>query len=218
MKEAVILLSGGMDSATLIGYCLENEIQPHCLNINYGQKHQREIDSAKSIAKCYDFPFTSLDLSIIRGLLSGSALTDDIDVPEGYYKHETMKSTVVPNRNAILLSIGAGYAISLKADYIMIGAHGGDHDIYPDCRREFLEPLNDAFREGNYHKVNIRAPFLYDTKSNIVQRGIKYNIPYELTWTCYNGGKKACGKCGSCIERLEAFKNNGIEDPLEYEK
>jgi len=215
--KAVILLSGGMDSATLIGHCIDNDIKPYCLNINYGQRHNREIKSAEKLAKYYNISLKKLDLSPLKILLKGSALTDKIDVPEGHYTQENMKLTVVPNRNAILLSIAVGYAISIKADFVMLGAHAGDHDIYPDCREEFLDPFETAILRGNYHQVKIITPFLKETKVEILQHGIKYGTPYGLTWTCYKGGKKACGKCGSCNERLEAIEQNRIKDPLEYE-
>ncbi|MGB1030325.1 MAG: 7-cyano-7-deazaguanine synthase, partial [Pseudoalteromonas marina] len=146
-----------------------------------------------------------------------SSLTDNIDVPEGHYEEESMKSTIVPNRNMILLSLAVGYAVSLKASQVYYGAHSGDHAIYPDCRPEFVQKMDDVCRIANYDAVEIFSPYLNNTKIDILTDGIKMGLDYSQTWTCYNGREKACGKCGACQERLEAFALNNITDPLEYE-
>jgi len=187
------------------------------LTFNYGQRHLREINSASVIAENLELEHHIVDLSSIRELLKGSALTDDINVPEGYYKEETMKLTVVPNRNAIMLSIAVGHAISKGAQFVAYAAHSGDHAIYPDCRKEFVEKFSSVSEIADYHPVKILAPYIDMDKIEILKRGLQLGVPYDLTWTCYKGGKKACGKCGACRERLEAFEKNRVEDPLEYE-
>lgn len=215
---AIVLLSGGLDSTTVLakligdGWCVE------CININYGQRHDKEISAAKNIAKHYDVPIQCIDISDVQKLMIGSSLTDDVDVPEGHYEEDSMKDTVVPNRNMIFISIAGAYAVAKKMGYVAVGTHAGDHAIYPDCRPEFIEKAAGALIEGNYHTTGIIAPILSFNKTEIVEEGLKLKAPYHLTWTCYNGREKACGKCGSCQERLEAFENNGVKDPLEYEK
>ena len=218
MTKTIILLSGGLDSATLLAHCINEGHNIECLNIDYGQRHKREIKSARNIAKHYSVSLHEIDLSVLKPLLGGSSLTDDIDVPEGHYQEESMKQTFVPNRNMIMLSIAGAYAVSEKNDFVAIGAHKGDHDIYPDCREEFLLRCESTLRYGNYHRVALYYPFIYKSKIDIVKEGLKLGVPYNLTTTCYKGGSKACGKCGSCTERLEAFEKNGVEDPLEYEE
>jgi len=218
MPKTVLLLSGGLDSATLLAQLLDDGQEVYGLNIHYGQRHKKELDAAKSIAEHYDIKLEYLDFEVMKKLLIGSSLTDNIDVPEGHYEEENMKQTVVPNRNMVLLSIAGAWAVSLKADYVAMGAHAGDHTIYPDCRESFLSRCEDTLRHGNYHKVSIIAPFIHMSKIGIVKRGLKLEVPYKLTSTCYNGREKACGKCGSCVERLEAFEKNGVKDPLEYEE
>jgi 7-cyano-7-deazaguanine synthase len=149
--------------------------------------------------------------------MSGSSLTSDIDVPEGHYEEESMKATVVPNRNMILLSLATGYAVTVGAQAVWYGAHGGDHAIYPDCRPEFVEKMDAVCRIANYEPVAIEAPFMHMDKGQILAEGLKLGLDYRHTWTCYNGRERACGRCGSCVERLEAFAANGVRDPLEYE-
>ena len=158
-----------------------------------------------------------IDISAINQLLGGSSLTDDIDIPEGHYEAENMKSTIVPNRNMILLSLAVGYAVSVKADQVYYGAHSGDHAIYPDCRPEFVMKMNDVCQIANYESVEIFSPYLNVNKTAILTDGISMNLDYSNTWTCYNGREKACGKCGACQERLEAFEENNLTDPIAYE-
>jgi len=158
-----------------------------------------------------------VDISAINQLIGGSSLTSDIEVPEGHYEEESMKQTVVPNRNMILLSMAIGYAVSLEAEKVYYGAHSGDHAIYPDCRPEFVQKMNDVSAIANYQPVEIYSPYLQVSKIDILTDGLKMGLDYSLTWTCYNGREKACGKCGACQERLEAFEKNGCTDPLAYE-
>lgn len=146
-----------------------------------------------------------------------SALTTDAPVPEGHYAEESMKQTVVPNRNMILLSIASAYALSIGAETVYFGAHSGDHAIYPDCRLPFVEAMNDTLQLGNYDRVTVHAPFLDLTKTDIAHIGKNLGIDYTNAWTCYNGRLKACGKCGACVERREAIRDSGATDHMEYE-
>ncbi len=189
----------------------------HALSFNYGQRHSKELKCAEAVCRKLDIPYRIIDISAINFLLAGSSLTDDIDVPEGHYEEESMKSTVVPNRNMIMLSLAIGYAVSIHAEAVYYGAHGGDHAIYPDCRPLFVEKMNQASIAANYEPVEVRAPFLHMDKICILKKGLALGLDYSQTWTCYNGREKACGKCGSCVERLEAFAKNGTVDPVPYE-
>ena len=159
-----------------------------------------------------------MDITAINQLLQGSSLTStDIDIPTGEYEEDNMKSTVVPNRNMILLSLAIGYAVSLGSTEVFYGAHSGDHDIYPDCRPEFVDAMNIVSAIANYDDVQIISPFLHQSKLAILQAGLNMGLDYGQTWTCYLGQEKACGKCGSCVERLEAFAKVGLTDPVRYE-
>jgi len=189
----------------------------HTLSFNYGQRHQKELQFAASVCRDLRVPSHIIDISSINPLLAGSSLTDGIAVPEGHYEEESMKSTVVPNRNMIMLSLAIGYAISINADKVYFGAHGGDHAIYPDCRPEFVERMNSVAASANYQSVAIVAPYLNLDKASILAIGLRLGLDYAKTWTCYNGRELACGKCGSCVERLEAFALNHEQDPLAYE-
>ncbi len=149
--------------------------------------------------------------------MGATSLTDNIEVPEGHYAADNMKSTVVPNRNMILLSLAVGYAVSLNAQAVYYGAHSGDHFIYPDCRPEFVQKMHDVCQIANYEPIDIISPYLHESKIEILRDGLAMGLDYSKTWTCYNGRAKACGKCGSCQERLEAFSLNQATDPLNYE-
>ena len=219
-KRAVIIYSGGMDSFTLLHHVLNQGFAPDdiaCLTFNYGQRHVREIVAAQTV--CLDLGITHkiVDISAINALMSGSSLTDDIDIPEGHYAEDSMKSTVVPNRNMVLLSLAVAYAVSLEAPAVYYGAHSGDHAIYPDCRPEFVQKMKDVCAIANYEPVSIETPFLHHSKGEILAVGKALELDYSHTWTCYNGRDKACGKCGACVERLEAFSENNLVDPLGYE-
>lgn len=209
-KKAIIVLSGGMDSSTLAYEVKEQGYDLLCVSFNYGQRHNKELQYAAGIAEALGAEHLIIDLSDAGSHLTGSSLTDDIDVPDGHYSEETMRITVVPNRNAIMLSIAWGIAVSENAVMVATAVHAGDHFIYPDCRPEFIEALNTALRlatVGHRHEdLHIYAPYLDYSKDDIGQRGHnKFNVPYDKTWTCYKGGDIHCGTCGACVERKEAL-------------
>lgn len=216
--KIVTILSGGMDSTTLLYFALEQTTvdRVKVLSFNYGQKHKKELQKAMKICEELGVEHHVVDITTINPLLNSSLTREEQEVPEGHYAEENMKQTVVPNRNAIMLSIAYGYAISQNADYLFYGAHSGDHFIYPDCRNEFVEALDKALKVGNegFGNVDIVAPFGDGSKSDIVTRGLELGVPYENTWTCYKGGERPCLKCGTCVERTEAFLDNDTKDPL----
>ncbi|OGX45324.1 MAG: 7-cyano-7-deazaguanine synthase QueC [Omnitrophica WOR_2 bacterium RIFCSPLOWO2_12_FULL_51_8] len=219
MEKAVIIASGGMDSTTLLYDILQQGYVVHALSINYNQRHVKELEFARLTCGRLNVPHKVVDLSVLgEELLFASALTvKDRALPEGDYNAENMKLTVVPNRNMILLSLAVGYAISIGAKKVFYGAHSGDHAIYPDCRREFVEAMRRAIILADWKSVELEAPYLGLDKADIAVKGKELGVDYALTWTCYNGAEKACGKCGACRERQEAFRKAKMIDPLEYE-
>ncbi len=217
MKDsAVAIVSGGMDSVTMayymkIGYAL------HLVTFDYGQRHKKEIEFAEMCAGKIGAKYTVIDLSGIGKSLKSALTTPGIDIPHGEYADGNMGITVVPNRNAIMISIACGIALSEDTHIVAFGAHTGDHFIYPDCRPEFLLATELAIRLGNdEHKFRLFTPFINITKAEIVTVGSNLGVPYQDTWSCYEGGKLHCGKCGTCVERIEAFKEAGVEDPTVY--
>lgn len=215
--KAVVIYSGGMDSYTILNKAIRSGKDIYALTFDYGQKHCKEIDYAKAACADLDVPHRIIDITAINQLLKSSSLTSDIDIPEGHYEDDNMKSTVVPNRNMILLSLAIGYAVDIGANEVFYGAHAGDHAIYPDCRPEFVEAMNSVAQIANYEAVSIVTPYLNANKEAILREGLAMELDYGNTWTCYNGRQHACGKCGSCVERLEAFAANHTHDPLTYE-
>lgn len=219
-RRAIAIVSGGMDSVTL-AYLLDSEgYDLHLLSIDYGQRHAKEIGYARRCAERLGASFDVADISGIGRLLGGSALTDDIEVPHGHYAAENMAVTVVPNRNAIMLSIAYGVAVSRKAALVAAAIHTGDHYVYPDCRPGFIEAFDKMQREVvegfGEESLHLYTPFIDKTKAGILEVGTKLEVPYEDTWSCYEGGDLHCGLCGTCTERKEAFEMTDIPDPTEY--
>lgn len=219
-KSAVAVVSGGMDSVTL-AYLLDSEgYDLHLLSVDYGQRHAKEIGYAKRCAERLGATFEVAEISSVGRLLSGSALTDDIAVPHGHYAEETMAVTVVPNRNAIMLSIAYGVAVAKEARLVACAVHAGDHYVYPDCRPEFIEAFaamqKKAVEGFGDQNLSLHAPFMHKTKAQIVEVGAALGVPYEDTWSCYEGGEVHCGLCGTCNERKEAFELAGVPDPTVY--
>ena len=216
MTKIVVVYSGGMDSFTLINLALHYEHKVSAISFDYGQKHKKELSVARDFCKSNLINLEVVDISAIKPLLKGSALTDEIEIPKGHYEDQTMKTTVVPNRNMIMISLAIAHAISIDFEEVWYGAHTGDHAIYPDCRPEFLESINNTSKLANYESIAVKAPFINLTKGKILSKGLDMNLDYSQTWTCYEGKEQACGKCGSCVERLEAFSENNTRDPIQY--
>lgn len=222
-KKAVVIVSGGIDSSTLLYTLVEEDYETYALTFIYGQKHKREIESAKRVCEGLKVSHKIIDLSVLGEILSGSALTDSgveiPEVPETEEHYETLKTTIVPNRNAIFLSIAIGYAVSIGAKHVFFGAHRSDRGVYPDCRREFVEAFEYAERLANDNlNLVVSAPFVDVNKSQIVKLGVELGVPYRETWSCYKGGVIHCGVCSSCRERKRAFEEAGVVDPTGYER
>ena len=216
MTKVVVVYSGGMDSFTLINYALKEGHEVSAISFDYGQRHKKELSFVENFCKDNSLNHELINISGIKSLLKGSSLTDDIKVPYGHYEDKTMKSTVVPNRNMIMISLAIAHAISNKFEEVWYGAHSGDHAIYPDCRPDFIESMDIASRLANYETISVKAPFMNLSKGEILSRGLQMRLDYSQTWTCYEGQDKACGRCGACIERLEAFTENNEIDPIKY--
>lgn len=222
MKKAVLIASGGMDSATLAWKYHAQGYQIKLIGFDYGQRHKKELTSLLQIAEKLKAEIKLISLTNFKDSLHGSALTsDDVAVPDGHYAKETMKATVVPNRNAIMLSIATGIAIADKAEVVATGVHSGDHFIYPDCRPDFFNPFSLAMQKANegfaIDNFRLEAPFINISKADIARLGSELGVDYSLTWSCYKGGLIHCGKCGTCVERIEAFIESGVFDPTVYE-
>lgn len=217
MKDSVIIVSGGMDSITLL-YDKKDEIALG-ISFDYGSNHNaKEIPYAKKHCERLGIKHITINLDFIHEYFKSSLLEGAEAIPEGNYNEENMKSTVVPFRNAIMLSIAIGIAESHNLKKVLIANHAGDHTIYPDCRPEFITAINKASIAGTYVNVEVSAPYTNITKGEIAVIGKKLGIDYTETWSCYKGGEKHCGKCGTCRERIEALEYAGIEDHTEYEE
>jgi 7-cyano-7-deazaguanine synthase len=226
--KAMVLSSGGVDSTTCVGlavqeYGAENVIT---LSISYGQKHTKEIEAAQKVADYYGVEHLYLDLAEIFQYSDCSLLShSDAEIPKESYAKQLSHSdgkpvtTYVPFRNGLFLSSAASIALSKECSVIYYGAHADDAagNAYPDCSSAFHNAMNMAIWEGSGKQLKVEAPFVTWTKAQVVQKGLELGVPYELTWSCYEGKEKACGKCGTCIDRKEAFLKNGVEDPIEYE-
>ena len=216
-KNSVIIESGGMDSITLL-YDHKDEIALG-ISFDYGSNHNaREIPFAKMHCERLGIKHITINLDFMHQYFKSSLLDGADAIPEGHYADDNMKSTVVPFRNGIMLSIAIGIAESNNLDQVFIANHGGDHTIYPDCRPEFIKAIDSAANAGTYNNVKVIAPYTQITKSDIARIGKKLGIDYTETWSCYTGGEIHCGKCGTCVERKEALAEAGIEDCTIYEE
>ena len=215
MKDCILILSGGMDSVTLL-YDYQERIAL-AISFDYGSNHNaREIPFARMHCERLGIPHHVIPLDFMTTYFRSSLLSGADDIPEGHYADENMKSTVVPFRNGIMLAIATGMAETNDLSYVMMANHGGDHTIYPDCRPEFVEAFDAAAHAGTYNGVHLLSPYCHMTKSQIAARGHELGINYAETWSCYKGGDKHCGRCGTCIERKEALAEAGIPDPTDY--
>lgn len=215
MKDSILILSGGMDSTTLL-YEYRERIAM-AISFDYGSNHNRnEIKCAALHCERLGITHVVIPLDFMRRYFRSSLLDGAEAIPEGHYKDENMRSTVVPFRNGIMLSVAVGMAESNELQYVMMANHGGDHAIYPDCRASFVEAFDRAAEAGTYNGVRLLSPYLHLTKGDIARRGKELGIDYSETWSCYKGGDVHCGRCGTCVERKEAMAEAGIEDPTEY--
>lgn len=216
--KILAIVSGGMDSVTMLHDLKDQGHELSVVSFDYGQRHIKELDIAKKNADKLGLKHKIIKMDFLAQLLDNSALTGDIDVPEGHYEADNMKLTVVPNRNMIMASIATGLAVNNSQEAIAMGVHSGDHAIYPDCRPEFISALRTVTLIANYEPIDVIAPYLKLDKGSIIKRGLRIpTMDYADTWTCYKGKEKACGVCGSCQERLEGFATNNIPDPIDYE-
>lgn len=216
MKNSAIIVSGGMDSITLL-YDRKDEITLG-ISFDYGSNHNaREIPFAKMHCERLGSKHITINLDFMHQYFKSSLLDGAEAIPEGHYADDNMKSTVVPFRNGIMLAIAIGIAESNNLDQVFIANHGGDHTIYPDCRPEFINAIDAAATAGTYNNVKVIAPYTKITKSDIARIGKRLGIDYAETWSCYKGGEVHCGKCGTCVERKEALAEAGIEDKTIYE-
>lgn len=216
--KIIAVVSGGLDSVSMAHILAKQGHEIHCLSFDYGQRHKRELDFARQCGYDVGGYWDLIDLTSLTKHIGGSSLTDNIEVPDGHYAEENMKITVVPNRNAIMLSIAYGVAVARKAGAVATAVHAGDHFIYPDCRPQFIsafEQMENAAIEG-FGNVRMIAPFINSTKSDIVKAGYDAGVLFRKTWSCYKGGETHCGTCGTCVERKEAFQLAGVDDPTKY--
>ena len=217
MQRAVVTLSGGLDSATLLFWAVKR-YDVSAITFDYGSKHnEKEQAAATELAGLTNVRHTFIKLPFINDLFKSDLLRSGGSIPEGHYEDESMRSTVVPFRNGIMLSIAVGLAESVGAGTVLYAAHAGDHAVYPDCRPDFLKAMSAAARAGTYMNVQIKDPFIGMHKKDIVLLGDELKVPFGVTYSCYKGGERHCGKCGTCVERREAFRLAGIADPTRYE-
>lgn len=222
-KTAVAVASGGLDSAVLAYHLRDMGWRLRLLSFDYGQRHARELACARRLAQHLAVAHDVVDLRAVGALLGGSALTDEaVPVPDGHYTDTTMRATVVPNRNAIFVSVAVGVAVAERADAVALGIHAGDHPIYPDCRPAFVDAAealakvaNDGFIADGFQLL---TPLLHWSKPDIVRRAVEVGVPLADTWSCYRGGSRHCGRCGTCVERREAFELAKVADPTDYEE
>ncbi|MER6912675.1 7-cyano-7-deazaguanine synthase QueC [Streptomyces sp. NPDC000594] len=217
--RVVVVLSGGMDSTTLMAHYAALRSDLIAVTVDYGQRHRREIESAATIARHFDARHLVVDLSGLGRHLGGSALTDSrVDVPDGHYAEDSMRSTVVPNRNAVLANVAVSVGVAERAAIVALGMHAGDHFVYPDCRPAFVSALGELVTVANegFPTPRVEAPFLTWSKADIATHGTRLGAPLGVSWSCYKGAERHCGTCGTCYERREAFRDAGVADPTDY--
>lgn len=216
--KTLVVCSGGMDSVVLAHKAAAENTLLGLVTFDYGQRHKKELSFAADCAERLGVPHDIIDITAIGAQLTGSALTDDLDVPDGHYAQDTMKITIVPNRNAIMLTIAFGVAAAKGADAVATAVHGGDHFIYPDCRPGFINAFETMQRHAldGYADIQLLAPFVDVSKDEIARIGAQLGVPFIETWSCYKGQDIHCGCCGTCVERREALDLAGIEDPTPY--
>ncbi len=216
--KVIVLCSGGMDSVTALHWAKRHHDVVSALSFDYGAKHNdREIPCAAAQAAGLGIPHQTIALDFINRLFASDLLKSGGEVPDGHYAAANMKQTVVPFRNAILLSIACGFAESVGAQGVVIAAHTGDHTIYPDCREDFMQAMGTAMRTGTYAQIELLRPFIALTKGQIASEGARLGVDFARTWSCYKGREWHCGTCGTCVERKEAFRDAGVADPTVYE-
>jgi 7-cyano-7-deazaguanine synthase len=216
--NVVVLCSGGMDSVAALYWAHRHHVVSAGVSFDYGAKHNhRELPFAAEHAAKLGVRHEVIAMDFVNRLFASDLLKSGGEIPEGHYEAANMKQTVVPFRNAIMLSIACGFAESIGAQALVIAAHGGDHAIYPDCREEFMRAMGDAMRLGTYAGIELLRPFIALTKGQIAAEGVRLGVDFARTWSCYKGGPIHCGKCGTCVERREAFAQAGIADPTTYE-
>lgn len=217
--KVCVLLSGGMDSVTVLYEAMRTHEVVACLSFDYGSKHNaKEIPFAKLHAERHGIAHHTVDLDFMDKLFKSDLLKSGGEIPEGHYAEESMKQTVVPFRNGIMLAVATGFAESVEAEGVVIAAHSGDHAIYPDCRESFMQAMGEAMQNGTYVDMELLRPFIDLDKAAIAKRGVELGIDFTETWSCYKGRDIHCGVCGTCVERREAFQLAGIKDDTEYEQ
>lgn len=221
VSDGVAIVSGGMDSITMVYWLLSKGYEPHLLSFDYGQRHKRELNFALRCAEFQGLRWSLIDLSNVTDLISTSALTYGHEVPEGHYAEDNMALTVVPNRNMMMLSVATAVAVSSKYRYVAAGMHAGDHAQYPDCRPEFIDSMYAAILRGNEGFIEpgfeLLTPWIHRTKNEIAAEAFRLGVVLSETWSCYKGGSVHCGRCGTCVERLEAI-NSVVDAPTDWDK
>ena len=223
LEPCLLIYSGGLDSTVMLAWLISKGYKPTPMRFDYGSTHSAQEERA--VCRALGFyvnmgkiePLFQSSISAMKDFKSALLRSSD-NIPEGHYHEEDMRKTVVPFRNGIMIALAVGLAVSRGIGEVYIATHAGDHYIYPDCRPDFNANMSYAVRAGTGDEVQIHFPFQDYTKADIVGLGLALLVPFQYTWTCYKGGEKPCGKCGSCRERLEAFEINGAVDPLEYEE
>ncbi|GLF98812.1 7-cyano-7-deazaguanine synthase QueC [Streptomyces yaizuensis] len=217
--RVVVVLSGGMDSTTLMAHYAALGSDLVAVTVDYGRRHRREIESAARVARHFGARHLVVDLHGLGQHFRGSALTDHgVEVFDGHGAEESMRSTVVPNRNAVLANVAVSVAVAERAATVALAMHTGDRTVYPDCRPAFVSALADLVAVANegFPTPRVEAPFLTWSKADVATHGTRLGAPLEISWSCYKGASRHCGTCGTCYERREAFRDAGVADPTDY--